>query len=301
MNDNNGYYPQFRDESQIPLFNHGIFDNWHAYSDLKSLAQYRAKEIPVNSKTKVNLNKGELFTSRKKLAERWSWEPSKVKRFLYQLEDLGLIELQSGRKGTKIKIIRLANFQSSDQLNDQVSDQQNDQQKLSKIKGLQGTSDQQNDQLVTNKVTNRMTNKNSVITRDCNESVTNKVTNNVTNNTEKSNIKNSVCVYRATQESKLLFSDQEYNRLCDEYTQEETDGRIHEMLEWATDHHTTIENPGKMIKTWKRKYKNPGKQRANQGNHTKTPNQRKPVQNTFNNFSQRNYDMDELEKKLMGF
>lgn len=130
------------------------FDQRSAWIDLILRAAHA--EQKVNG---ITLTRGQLITSRAKLAEHWHWSERKVRTFLAQLEKVGQIFCIANNRFTIITLNNYSVYQDKigDQQNDQQSDQQNDQQATSQNAGSKRTfrdkrptgdqqSDQQNDQ-----------------------------------------------------------------------------------------------------------------------------------------------------------
>lgn len=315
----NGFTLDFRAEYSDPFFKRGCFTEYHAWRYLVNSAAHKDHAIK-NKRTGEQdiIKRGQVPTSIRRLSDVWLWDRNYTTRFIQRLEESGRIKTTRSHNGTRITIVNYDRYQPK-QATIQATQMshQNTPPKTAKNKGLSANSEPPKTATLSHQNTPHIepsseppkTAKNQGLSANSEPpSEPHNEPPNAATIQNKGNIQNKiVCVYREHPEIKLLFSEQEYIRLYDEVDIkdddkriEEVNGRISEMLEWQKEN-AIIEHPKKMFKTWKRKNKNPGEQRANQGNHTKTPSQRKPVQNTFHNFSQRNYDMDELEKKLMGF
>lgn len=279
----NGYFKQQRDELEVPMFDNGKpYDDFHAYSWLKAIAQYHSCNVSINSKLNIELHEHELFTSRNKLAAKWNWNEHKVSRFIKQLKINGYIDYeQIGTFGTKIKILKFECEQASEQAERSI------------FKGLQGVGEQASEQAVSKQTSKQVSKQNAVFSRDCEEQASKQVSKQVSNNIQEVLKNNSVCVKEPPQEFLKLFTREQYNELVNKHTQEYTDRVIREMLDYEERKQTKIANPMSLFKSWNPKKKN-------KQNQKQTPSQRKPGQNKFNNFQQRDYDMDELEQKLLG-
>jgi hypothetical protein len=53
---------------------------------------------------KNGVEKNEIIIGRDLLSKRWNWHPSKVRRFLIELQERGLLEYTSTNHGTRIKL-----------------------------------------------------------------------------------------------------------------------------------------------------------------------------------------------------
>ena len=129
------------------------FDSRSAWIDLLLTACRDDKTVMFGGQT-VNIRRGSLITSRKKLAERWNWSERKVRTFIAMLEREQQITCQGGSKYSIISVMNYASYQDrkgaermSGQQNDQVSDQLAFQVKPAHSQGKTDFCDQQNDQV----------------------------------------------------------------------------------------------------------------------------------------------------------
>lgn len=60
----------------------------------------------------INVGRGQLHTAERTLADMWSWDRKRVKRFLTRLEKYGMIRQESGPSGSLITICNYSEYQS---------------------------------------------------------------------------------------------------------------------------------------------------------------------------------------------
>lgn len=86
------------------------FDKAHAFIDLILLANHADKKISINGKPTV-ISRGQFFTSRLKLAERWRWNVKKVDRFLNDLEYDQTVSVSRSKHGITVSIVNYSVYQ----------------------------------------------------------------------------------------------------------------------------------------------------------------------------------------------
>lgn len=281
---------------KLPNFKREPYNEKLALIDLWFSAAHTDNSFYSKGKV-VSVERGELVTSYRELAKRWLWGRDRVILFLKRIERDGLIQLTTSRAGTRIKVL---NYPTHPTQKHSKADTLPD----TKTQCLQGIAEKEptptrQESRQNTRQESRHENPSKINT--CEENTRHPTRQNTLHKPDTNNklntINNSVCVIEPTTESKLLFSTEVYNQLCAEYGEDETNCRIHEMLLWASDNQTTIQNPRKMFKGWKCKHKPTGEQSNKQAGAT-TPTQRKapPVKH---NFKQRDYDFEKLEQKLL--
>ena len=83
------------------------FARGQAWVDLLMLACYENKKIPFDGRL-LELQKGQLLTSIRKLSERWGWSQGKTARFLDVLEAEQMLTKKRYANGT---VLTLANYE----------------------------------------------------------------------------------------------------------------------------------------------------------------------------------------------
>lgn len=88
------------------------FDYRSAWIDLIMEANVKGREIVYKGQI-IKIKRGDVYTSIRKLAERWHWSKDKVTRYLKLLSDLGMIKRDSSVKcATLLTIVKYEDFQN---------------------------------------------------------------------------------------------------------------------------------------------------------------------------------------------
>lgn len=88
------------------------FDYRSAWIDLIMEANVKGREIVYKGQI-IKIKRGDVYTSIRKLAERWHWSKDKVTRYLKLLSDLGMIKRNSSVKcATLLTIVKYEDFQN---------------------------------------------------------------------------------------------------------------------------------------------------------------------------------------------
>lgn len=88
-----------------PIWNTGEpYDKVHAFIDLLLMANYEDKEIVAGVKTVV-IRRGQVLTSKKKLAVKWGWSRDKVTRYICLLDNMGIATLDKTLSKTLNKTV----------------------------------------------------------------------------------------------------------------------------------------------------------------------------------------------------
>lgn len=80
------------------------FDLFHAWFDLVASANHEEKEIKVRGESLL-IQRGQRFTSIRKLAVRWDWSTRRVRGTLNQWEKAGMISVSGTHNGTLVTVI----------------------------------------------------------------------------------------------------------------------------------------------------------------------------------------------------
>jgi hypothetical protein len=87
------------------------FDKRSAWIDLLLLANHEDNKVLLGNEL-ITIKRGEHVTSERKLAERWGWSKTKVRRFLKILENDSMILVQKpNQKRTSIKLLHYSDYQ----------------------------------------------------------------------------------------------------------------------------------------------------------------------------------------------
>ena len=97
------------------------FTRGQAWVDLLLLANHKKAFFYLRDH-KINIERGQVGYSQLKLAERWKWSRSKVKKFLKDLEKEQQVEQQITHSTTIITIINYDEYQEKEQQDIQQKD-----------------------------------------------------------------------------------------------------------------------------------------------------------------------------------
>lgn len=270
----NNFFPLDR-----KILNHWVwedkpFSKGQAWVDLLLLANYKDKKKPIKDAV-ITYKRGSVNLSMVQLADRWGWDRRKVKRFLDVLSDDGMVSVNSTTYGTTITIVNYEFFNNSCTTNSTVN----------------GTTDSTTDcttnaQPMVQQV--RTTNKD-------NKDKENKDIHNVQKDTKKAEanalfeklwklypVKKGKGQVSDTAKLKLLKTgEEELTRAIERYKAE-----LEKDSDWRKPQNgSTFFNSG-YVDYLDENYV-PGKKEK--------PKNR----NSFNNFPQREYDVSEIEKKIL--
>ncbi|MBQ4206232.1 MAG: hypothetical protein II662_06205 [Bacteroidales bacterium] len=106
MNNSKGHIKIDRKVMDNKFYFSEPFTRMSAWFDLLLMANYKPSVIYVRG-IKVDIDRGQLATSSKSLAERWRWSRGKVERYLNELEIEQQIEQQ---KNNVINLISITNY-----------------------------------------------------------------------------------------------------------------------------------------------------------------------------------------------
>lgn len=83
-----------------------------AFIDLMLMANYETKKTLYRGQY-LTIRRGQVYTSIRKLSERWHWSRSKVERYLAVLEDMGMVKnTHETHYGTLLTIVNYEKFQN---------------------------------------------------------------------------------------------------------------------------------------------------------------------------------------------
>ena len=88
------------------------FDDRSAWIDLIMMANIESKSVLYRGQT-VIVNRGDVYTSVRKLAARWHWSTGKVSRYLNNLTKLEMVKRKKSTKSaTLLTLVNYEDFQS---------------------------------------------------------------------------------------------------------------------------------------------------------------------------------------------
>ena len=117
------------------------FDRRSAWIDLIMMANVQTKEIMYRGQV-IKIERGQIYTSIRKLAARWGWSRDKVNRFIKTLIKAHMIEKDNRTtSATLLTVVKYDNFQSradsnkaSNKSTNKDSDKDTDKSLLKNIK-----------------------------------------------------------------------------------------------------------------------------------------------------------------------
>lgn len=115
-----GYIKWYRKAETNPALKCEKFDELHAWLWLVERANYKRTTIRFNGGYKT-LQRGQLWTSIRELANTWKWGVHKVMRFLELLEKNEMIRRVSNVDGTLLTIEKYSDYQDTANTNDNVN------------------------------------------------------------------------------------------------------------------------------------------------------------------------------------
>lgn len=86
------------------------FSRGQAWVDLLLVVNHEPKKVPFDGGV-IEVQKGEMITSIRKLADRWGWSVGKVGRFLNVLEDEKMLTKKRNANGTVISLVNYGLYQ----------------------------------------------------------------------------------------------------------------------------------------------------------------------------------------------
>lgn len=112
MAKNEGWIKWFRKAEHNDVLKDDRFDKFHAFLYLVEKANIDPVDIPIGN-TVLHLERGQMFTSIRKLSKEWNWSLGKTYRFLGTLCGTHMIHTDSIMNGTLVTIENYSKYQSS--------------------------------------------------------------------------------------------------------------------------------------------------------------------------------------------
>lgn len=112
-----------------PIWRERPFSKGQAMIDLILLANHAGQEVLIGNQI-IHLERGQVYTSESKLAERWGWSRNKVRAFALLLQNQKFSTAQGTTKGTTITIENYALYQDSQTTEDTATPTSEGQQKV---------------------------------------------------------------------------------------------------------------------------------------------------------------------------
>lgn len=107
---NKGYIPLWRDLQDHWLWQSPTpFDERSAWVDLLMSVNHEEKKIKIDGRVQI-IKPGQMWTSYKKLANRWNWSRERVYRYTKMLKSDGMIYVDATPRGTLLTVINYRFF-----------------------------------------------------------------------------------------------------------------------------------------------------------------------------------------------
>jgi len=261
------------------LMEHWVYEDkpfcyFGAWVDLILRANHEPKKFVVGDHIAI-IERGQLFTSYRSLAERWGWGVKKIKTFLSLLEQDEMITAERTKNGTLLTLVNYGVYQDSGNT------------KETQKKHVGNTEETPRKHKGNDKETIRERNNN-----DNNENNENNVTNECVPADASPAPKKKYGTF-----SKVRLTDDEYSRLCGEYGEPQTKKAIDFLDAYIEEKGYKSKNHNLAIRRWvfdAVKERDIKKDPA--GN-------RQQPQGRFTDFQQRNYSAEDfaaLERRKLG-
>lgn len=89
------------------------YDERSAWIEFLLTANHSDKSFMTRRKHSIMIRRGQLFTSIRKLAARFSWSENRVRRYLVTLEQMEMVHTQQHSDGTIISIVNYEKYQGN--------------------------------------------------------------------------------------------------------------------------------------------------------------------------------------------
>lgn len=98
------------------------FDRRSAWIDLILMANHESRSIILQNGRRLEIGRGQLFTSYRSLADRWHWSVNKVKRYFTLLCELHMVTKSGTQSGTLVTIEKYDTFQDGRHTNEHTNE-----------------------------------------------------------------------------------------------------------------------------------------------------------------------------------
>lgn len=121
----NGWIKLHRNLADHWLWEDKPFSRGQAWIDLLFMVNHKENKTFIDGRLE-EVKRGQTITSIRKLCDRWGWSNTKVKKFLLMLEQDEMIVVKSDSKKTVVTIVKYEVYQDSDSEKTTVKHQSND-------------------------------------------------------------------------------------------------------------------------------------------------------------------------------
>jgi DNA replication protein DnaD len=277
MGEGKGWISIYRSIQEHWLWQEKPYDKAHAWIDLLLSANHKENKVLLGNEL-ILIEAGSFITSQSKLMSRWGWGNTKVRNFLKLLANDGMIKC-SGENYTLIKIINYEMYQK--------------QTDASQVVPMDSENQQTGDKLVTNRKQTGDKLRANTNNNDNNDNNDNK---NICPNSIEFRLASYLFKYikrnneKAKEPNMQKWSKQfDYILRIDKRDIEE----VKNVIKWCQNDSFWLKNilsPDKLRKQYDRLLIS-----------MKDPKPKEKRQDNFNDYTQRQYDYDDLERKLLGW
>lgn len=176
-----------------------------AWVDLVLLANHESRKFVVEGNV-INIERGQTFTSYRSLTARWGWGAPKVKRYLELLERDGMITIKTFKNGTLLTLVNYEVYQDMRNANVTQTERKRNGSvtQTERDRNANVTKQQCNNETMSNNDNNGNNETSDTVTADASPAPKKKY----------------------GQFQKVRLTDDEYNRLCADYGQQQTERAI---------------------------------------------------------------------------
>ncbi|URZ06445.1 hypothetical protein [Clostridium felsineum] len=274
MGEGKGWISIYRIIQEHWLWQEKPFDKAHAWIDLLLSANHKENKVLLGNEL-ILIETGSFITSQSKLMNRWGWGNTKIRNFLKLLSNDGMIKC-SGENYTLIKIINYEMYQKQTDISQVVPMDSGDRQIDNKLV----TNYQQTGDKLRANTNNNDNNDNNIY---CPNSVEFRLASYLFKYIKRNNEK-------AKEPNLQKWSKTfDYILRIDKRDIEE----VKSIIKWCQNDSFWFKNilsPDKLRKQYDRLLVS-----------MKDPKPKEKREDNFNNYQQRKYDYDDLEKKLLGW
>lgn len=287
MGEGKGWVSVYRKIQDSWLWQEKPFSKGQAWIDLLLSANHQNKKTLLGNELLI-IKRGSLITSQKKLMQRWGWGSEKTRKFLKLLNCDGMIRVEADKKKTTIVINNYEVYQNQNGSNVDVSKNVADKQNENRIQ----TECNQNATRIQSETNNNDNNDNNV----------NNDNNIYSQNSNEFRL--AAYLYKFIKRNNQKAKEPNFQKWAKQFDyilriDKRDIEEVKKVIVWCQDDGFWFKNilsPDKLRKHYDRLIL--------QMNEPKKSNKREIVikkDDPFTNYTQRKYDFDDLEKKLLGW
>ena len=122
-----GWIKLYRQLLDSELWNMDVpYSERDAWIELLLLANHEADYITTKHKERIKINRGQHFTSIRKLAAKFTWSERRTRNYIKWLQDTGMITTKRHTDGTLLTIVNYGKFQGKRHTDDRTDDHTDD-------------------------------------------------------------------------------------------------------------------------------------------------------------------------------